>query len=284
MELSFITVNHYSSGVLPVCLDSIYKTLPEGRFEIIVVDNSSDDPGMRELTQRYPDLSVLSNPENRGFAKANNQGAAAAKGRWLVFLNPDTELTENAIAGMQAHLEAHPKVGVIAPKVLNLDGSLQYSCRRFPTLWTGLFNRYSMLSRLFPSNRFTRRYLMTDFDHNAVREVDWVSGCFMMMRRDAFERIGGFDESYFLFNEDVDLCRAMQSRGYSVVYFPQATVYHEIGSSYRRVPPRLIIERHRGMKHYFKKHHAAAGRVTRGLVDSFIDVRCLSQLFFNLFR
>ncbi len=284
MELSFITVNHMSGDVLRACLDSITKTLPEHNFEIIVVDNSGEDPGMSELKRDYPKIRVLSNAENLGFGRANNQAAAIARGETLVFLNPDTELTENAVAKLKTHLDANPGIGLLAPKVLNRDGSLQYSCRRFPTLWTGLFNRYSLLSRLFPTNRFTRRYLMTDFDHNTIREVDWVSGCCMMLRREVFERIGGFDESYFLFNEDVDLCRAVKNSGHAVVYFPQAQVYHAIGSSHRRVAPRIIIERHRGMKHYFKKHHAAEGRMTRSVVESLIDARCLSQLFLNLFR
>ena len=284
MELSFITVNHHSSDVLPVCLDSIYQTLPNRSFEIIVVDNSGNDPGMSTIRKNYPDIHLLSNRVNRGFGRANNQAAAVSRGEMLVFLNPDTELTGHAVERMQAHLASHPQIGVLGPKVLNRDSSLQYSCRRFPTLWTGLFNRYSILSQLFPSNRFTTQYLMTDFDHNAIREVDWVSGCCMMLRREVFERSGGFDESYFLFNEDVDLCRSLKNKGYPAVYFPEAEVIHSIGASHRHVPPSIIIERHRGMKHYFKKHHSAAGRMGRGVVDSLIDARCLSQLFFNLFR
>ncbi|MFQ5450715.1 MAG: glycosyltransferase family 2 protein [Nitrospinaceae bacterium] len=283
MDLSFIIVNYRNSDTLPDCLDSIYQTARGIDFEVIVIDNNSGDAGLEKVEERFPRARFIKNPANAGFAKANNQAAGLSRGDVLLFLNPDARLTDEAVTGMWAHLRSHPGIGVLGPKVLNPDGNLQYSCRRFPTLWTGLFNRYSLGSRLFPGNRFTSRYLMTDFDHEKTREVDWLSGCCMMIPRKIFREVGGFDEHYFLFNEDVDLCQTLKQQGYRVIYFPHARVFHHIGSSRGKTDTQIIIKRHRGMRYYYRKF-GNGNLVFRGLVDSLIALRCLSQIFLNWFR
>ena len=283
MDLSIIIVNYKTSGPLKDCLASIYRTLDGLKFEVLVIDNHSRDKGLAALEKLFPQVRFIKNPCNEGFAKANNRAAELSKGTTLLFLNPDTRLTEGAVASMHTHLLATPKIGVLGPKVLNPDGSLQYSCRSFPTLWTGLFNRYSLLSRLFPNNQFTRRYLMTDFDHKETRQVDWVSGCCLMMRSPTFKSVGGFDEHYFLFNEDVDLCRTLKDHNYKVVYFPDARVFHDITSSNRKVPFRIILKRHRGMSYYFKKHHGG-NPVFQTLVHTMVAARRFSHLLINMFR
>lgn len=283
MDLSCIIVNYFSSTSLKNCLESVYQTLKNISFEVIIVDNSLNDPGMTSLKELYPQVRVIQNATNLGFAKANNQAALSAQGKTLLFLNPDTILADQAIEEMVAHLDSNPDIGALGPKVLNTDGSLQYSCRRFPTLMTGFFNRYSLLSRWFPGNPYTVQYLMKDFNHDENREVDWLSGCCLMVPRAVFEKAGGFDEHYFLFNEDIDLCQAIGKNGFKVMYFPLAKITHHVSTSNSKVPARIIIKRHRGMKHYYGKHHGK-NPLAKVAVNLAITLRCLSQLAFNIFK
>ncbi len=283
MDLSCIIINYKNSAPLKDCLASVYQTVQEIDFEVIIVDNSENDPGLQHLKKLYSKAQFISNSSNVGFAKANNQAAKIAQGNVLIFLNPDTILSDQAINSMHKHFCSHKEIGALGPKVVNPDGSLQYSCRRFPTLWTGLFNRYSILSRLFPENRFTRQYLMRDFDHNEIRQVDWLSGCCLMVSKNIFEQSHGFDEKYFLFNEDVDLCRTIKQAGKEVVYFPEVTVTHQVSTSNSKTTARVIIQRHLGMMHYFKKHHEG-NLLTRGIINFFISLRGVTQLLINYIK
>ena len=283
MYLSNIIVNYNNSDVLIDCLESIYKTVHEIKFEILVINNSLKDRGIKSVKKNFPEIKLIHNKINVGFARANNQAAKLAKGEILLFLNPDIVLTEGAVTNMLTYLKSHKETGVLGPKILNMDKTLQYSCRGFPDVWTGLFNRYSLITKLVPNNYFTAKYLLTDFDHNEVREVDWVSGSCMMISRDIFTKAGLFDENYFLFNEDVDLCKNMINHGYKTVYYPFAKVYHRITSSNNKVDSNIIIKRHLGMSYYFKKHHYKNIGI-RCFVNFFITLRCFSQLLLNLFR
>ena len=283
MNLSCIIVNYHNSSPLKYCLNSVYRTLQNISFEVIVVDNSQDDPGMASIKESYPKIRYIQNTSNTGFARANNQASQFAQGEFLLFLNPDANVTDQAIEKMVVYLESNPNIGALGPKVLNMDGSLQYSCRRFPTLMTGFFNRYSLLSQWFPDNPYTVDYLMKDFDHEENREVDWLSGCCLMVPRAVFEKTGGFDEHYFLFNEDVDLCRTINQNGLKVIYFPSAQITHHISTSNSRVPVEIIIKRHLGMSHYYRKYHGR-NLLARVVVSAAISLRCLSQIIINVFK
>jgi GT2 family glycosyltransferase len=283
VDLSILIVNYKNSATLPDCLDSVYKTTDGLNFEVIVVDNGSKDKGLKTVQEKFPKIRWIQNNANQGFAKANNQAALVSKGKTLLFLNPDTQLTNNATKAMIAQLKQDSLTGVVGPKVLNPDGSLQYSCRTFPTVWTGLFNRYSLVSRFFPKNRHTKRYLMTDYDHKKSREVDWVSGCCMMVPKSAFKKVGGFDEKYFLFNEDVDLCHTLKHHGYKTLYFPDAKIYHDITSSNGKVPHQIILKRHQGMSHYIEKHFIG-NPVLGAFIHAMIAVRYCMQVVINFFR
>ncbi len=281
MDLSCIIVNYQNSKSLKCCLDSIYQTIEEIDLEVIIVDNSEEDPGLKSIKENYPKVHIVDNPTNVGFSKANNQAASIALGEFLFILNPDTILKKNTVNSMFKHISSHQEIGVLGPKVLNPNGSLQYSCRRYPTLWTGLFNRYSILSRFYPQNRFTSHYLMLDFDHNDTTPVDWLSGCCLMISKSIFKKINGFDENYFLFNEDIDLCRMVHKTGKKVVYFPEAKVFHKVSTSNSKTSAKVIIQRHLGMMYYFKKHHSK-NLLIRGIVNFLISIRGISQLLTNL--
>ncbi len=283
MNVSNIIVNYNNSALLNDCIDLIHKTVKGIKHEIIVVNNSALDDGIKAVKQNFPKTKLIQNEINVGFAKANNQAAKLAKGDILLFLNPDIVLTGGAVTNMLTYLKSHKEIGVLGPKILNMDETLQYSCRSFPGVWTGLFNRYSFMSGLFPNNRYTKKYLLLDFDHNEIKEVDWLSGSCMMISRNIFIKVGLFDENYFIFNEDVDLCKRMKNYGYKTIYYPNSKVYHHITSSNARVSSKVIIERHMGMCYYFKKHHRE-NIFVRCFINFFVMLSCLSQLIINLFR
>jgi GT2 family glycosyltransferase len=255
MDLSIVVVHYRSPEHLFQCLDALEAGAGGLSKETVVVDNDSRDDTPEVLARRFPQVRTIRNDDNVGYARAVNQGTRATSGEFVVALNPDCVVTPGALATMVAFLRDHPSVAIAGPKTLNPDGSLEYSARSFPDHLTFLFNRYSLLTRLFPNNPYSRRYLLTDWDHATVREVDWVSGSCMMVRRAAIERAGPMDEAFFMFNEDVDWCRAMRLAGFGVCYVPDAVVVHHIGASRGKVGARVIVGRHLGMIHYFHKHH-----------------------------
>ena len=257
MELSIIIVSYKSLDWVVKCLGALTADSAGLETEMLVIDNDSRDGAAETLRARFPRVRVQVNFENLGFARAVNQGIAATRGEFVLLMNPDCEVRPGATAALAGFLRAHPRTAIAAPRILNPDGSLEYSARSFPDPLTFMFNRYSLLTRLFPGNRWSRRYLLSDWDHASVRDVDWVSGACMLVRRAAIEQVGPMDEAFFMFNEDVDWCRRMNQAGWSVDYVPDAVVVHHIGASRREVSNRVILERHRGMIHYFRKHHRA---------------------------
>jgi N-acetylglucosaminyl-diphospho-decaprenol L-rhamnosyltransferase len=280
VDLSIIIVNFHHSHMLGDCLESINRTIQKTHFETILVDNSNKDKGLEAILKLYPKTLLINNLKNVGFARANNQGAKIANGDFLLFINPDTTLTEGAVESMLNYIRSDPSIGILGPKVLNPDQTIQYSCRKFPTVWSGLFNRYSLTTRFFPNNRYSRDYLMLDYDHNTIRSVDWVSGCCMMAPNSTFKKANGFDENYFLFIEDVDLCQIIKKKGLRVVYFPDAKIFHKISSSNSRLTSQLIIKRHKGMIYYNQKH-TQTNLVIQSIINAIIMIRCLVQILLN---
>ena len=181
--------------------------------------------------------------------------ASVTSGEFVLAMNPDCLPEPGAVRTLIEYLRTHPRTAVVGARQEGSDGELELSARSFPDHFTFLFNRYSLLTWLFPNNRFSRRYLLSDWDHKSVREVDWLAGAFLMVRRAAIDQVGGMDEAFFMFNEDVDWCHRMKDAGWAVAYVPDARVVHHIGASRGRVSSRVIVERHRGMIHYFHKHH-----------------------------
>jgi GT2 family glycosyltransferase len=283
MDLSVVTVNYKMREPLLECLESARREAAGVAFELAVVDNHSGDDSRVAVAERFPEARYVANDQNLGYARAVNQGLAATSGRYVLILNPDCVLQPGSIRALMQRLDGSPGAAVAGPKILDGDGTLQYSCRSFPDHFTFLFNRYSLLTLLFPRNRYSRRYLLLDWDHASTRVVDWVSGACMMVRRAAVERVGGMDEHFFMFNEDVDWCRRFQLAGYQVVYEPTAAVVHHIGASKSKVAPRVILERHRGMIHYFHKHHPAPAPLA-WLADAFIMMRAGLMLAANALR
>jgi hypothetical protein len=282
-ELSVVIVNYRSREPLLQCLASLEADAAGLARETVVVDNDPGDGALAAVAREFPGVRGVANRENVGYARAVNQGIAATSGEFVLVMNPDCVVGRGALASLLGYLHAHPRTAVVGPMIHDGEGRLEYSARAFPDHLTFLFNRYSLLTRLFPGNRFSRRYLLTDWDHASARDVDWLSGACLMVRRAAIVQVGAMDEAFFMFNEDVDWCRRMKLAGWAVTYVPDARVVHLIGASRHKVAPKVILERHRGMIHYFHKHHPANPLVTL-CADALILLRAGVMLTANALR
>ncbi len=256
------------------------SAVPCPPIEIIVVDNASADGSAAMVAAEFPSVRLLANAENRGFTGGNNQGIALAHGRYLLFLNPDTEIVGEALTTMTAYLDAHPDVGVVGPQLRYGDGSPQSSRRRFPTLLTALFES-TPLAWHWPNNPWARWYRMEDRASHVTRhtanmksqsedhgeEVDWLVGAALMTRRAVIEQVGGFDEGYFMYSEDLDWCRRVKAAGWRIFYLPTAEIIHYEGKSSEQVIAARHIRFQTSKVRYFRKFH---GAVPAGILRVFI--------------
>lgn len=254
MDVSVVIVTYNSTAFIGECLRTLAAWTKGVSFETIVVDNASPDGTADVVAREFPAVRLVRRDSNAGLAVAVNEGVRLTTGDIVVWANPDIRFMEDALTPIVGYLREHPDVGALGPKLVDPDGTVQLSCRQFPGFRTAIFNRYSLATRLLPWNPVSRSYLMTDFDHATTRDVDWVSGAFMAVPRHVFEALGGLDEGYFLYNEDVDFCQRVHRAGYRVVYFPEARVVHHIGGSSRHAPLRMIVARHRSMWRYYRKY------------------------------
>ena len=234
MELSIIIVNYNVKEFLQNLLHSIEKASSNILKEIIVVDNASDDGSVEVIKEKFPSVKLLENKNNVGFGRANNQGLAIAKGKYILFINPDCIVSEDTLDKMISFFESHPDCGLAGCKILNSDGTLQLACRRsFPGPWTS-FTKVTGLSNIFPTSKIFARYNLTYLDENKTYEVDAVSGSFMMIRKEVYQKTNGFDEQFFMYGEDLDLCYRVQKNDYKVFYVHSTQIIHYKGESTKR--------------------------------------------------
>ena len=246
--LSVCIVNWNTRADLERCLTSLHQCGCSEPFEIIVVDNASTDGSAELIEQRFPQVRLIPNRENSGFAHANNQAILASYGEFVFLLNPDTVVQPCSLSALVAFLRAHPRAAAVGPKVVNPDGSIQYSARSFPRFRTGLM-------RLFPRSRAVRQYLLSDWDHNSARQVDWLSGAALCMRRDALAQIGLLDERFYIYCEDVDWCYRAKQEGWEIWFTPEAVITHfRAGSTNQRVAA-MVWAFHRSMRQFYWKHY-----------------------------
>jgi GT2 family glycosyltransferase len=262
LDCSIIIVNWNVCALLRRCLASVPEAAgPDVRYEVIVVDNASHDDSVAMVRAEFPQVRLLANPTNRGFSGGNNDGIRLSRGRTLLLLNPDTEMQPGALAALLATLDGAPDVGMVGPRLLNSDGSTQPSRRRFPTLATALLES-TPLQPYFPDHPLLRRYYLADQPEDQEHDVDWITGACMLVRRSVIEQVGGFDEGYFMYSEELDLCRRIKRAGWRIVYQPAAVViHHESQSADQDVPARHLRFNRSKIRYVLRWHGrtAAAG-------------------------
>lgn len=225
MDLTVGIITWNSSRMLSDLLTSLKSGLGGLESEIVVVDNGSRDGTVEMVRSTFPHVRLIENESNRGVAPARNQILEPARGRYLVFLDVDTLVPEGSMRTLVEVMDANPEAGIGGPKLVYRDGRLQLSCRPFPAL-ANIVVEGTFLKKYFPHSRLVKDYTMEDWDHNDMREVDWMYGACLIVRRELFAALQGFDEGYFYLYEDVDLCLRAKRRGQKVLYIPQATVTH----------------------------------------------------------
>ncbi len=248
VDLSIVIVSYRTPEVLRECLKVLTTDTGTRSREILVVDNDSGDESPA-VARSFEGVRVIETGDNLGFAGGVNRGLAEADGRFLLVLNPDIEVQPGSLDTLIDFMEAHPETGIAAPKLLNTDGTLQHSCRRFYTLSTIILRR-SFLGRIFPDAAPLRRHLMLDYDHETPRAVDWVAGAAMLVRREALDDVGPMDERYFLYFEDVDWCTRMQARGWLVHYVPDSVMTHHWQRASRTLGPAARRHLRSGLRFY----------------------------------
>ena len=256
-QVAAVLVTYESAADLPGCVESITRAAPAGGVDVVVVDNASRD-GSAEVA-RALGLKVIENPGNEGYARAMNAGAAASSSAWVLALNPDTRLTPDALVRMLATGEADPAIGCVGPDLRNPDGTAYPTGRRFPSLAVG--GLHALLAPVWPGNPATRHYHMAGSDRSRPTQVDWVSGACMLLRRSAFEAVGGFDGGYFMYFEDMDLCMRLAQAGWRVLLDPIAKVEHAGGNSTRKAPYRKVINHHRSSLRFYCRRFARDPRI-----------------------
>jgi N-acetylglucosaminyl-diphospho-decaprenol L-rhamnosyltransferase len=225
LKLAIVIVHYNSSADLDRCLESIVACAPRQEHQVIIVDNASRDDGLETVHRRYPDFTWIFSEENTGYSRGCNLGMAQVDAEYYLILNPDIVVQPGALDSLLEFADAHPRAGMVGPQLLNEDGSVQASCRRFYT-FTTLLMRRTLLGKIFPNSESVRLHLMKDFDHRSSRPVDWVLGGCLLVRRTAMDRTGPMDERFFLYFEDVDWCYRMWQAGFEVLYSPDARFMH----------------------------------------------------------
>jgi len=267
VDFSIVILSWNVRDLLRQCLESMASGRPLSAnhppltTEIIVVDNASSDGSVEMVRAEFPEVRLIANQTNRGYTGGNNDGIAAATGRYVMILNPDTRVLNDALAAMVAYADAHPDVGIVGPQLLNSDGSVQSSRRHFPTLMTGLFES-TWLQPLAPRD-VLRRYYVLDQPDDAIQEVDWLFGACFLVPRKVIQQVGALDEVFFMYSEEMDWCRRIRQAGWKVVYLPEAQVIHYGGKSSDQVAAQRHIYFQTSKVRYFRKHH---GTLTAGVL------------------
>jgi N-acetylglucosaminyl-diphospho-decaprenol L-rhamnosyltransferase len=256
-ELAVVIVNYNAGGYLARCVASVFERAGGLSLDVLVVDNASRDGSAKAAKAAQPRMRLIENASNRGLSAAWNQGAVETGSPWILFLNPDAEIWDGDLAALVKAGETHPDVAVIGPMVRNADGTIYESGRVFPSV--GQAVGHAFLGPVAPGNRFTRSYKQAGWDRRTERPVDWVSGACMLVRRKAFEQVGRFDEDFWLYAEELDLCTRLKDAGWGILYAPELEILHEGAVSTGR-SRRTHLMHSMSIYRYYRKHRAGGWR------------------------
>lgn len=284
VDVSVVIVNWNTRDILRDCLWSVYEQTQDISFEVIVVDNASSDGSAAMVKKEFPQVILIENFKNRGFAAANNQGITIAKGQYVLLLNSDTLILNNAIAKTVIFADNRPETAVIACRVLNPDRTLQRTCFMFPSLLNIVLSS-TYLYKLFPRNKFFGRERMTWWNRDDVREMDVTTGCFMLVRRLAIKQVGLLDERFFIYGEETDWCYRFKKAGWKVLFTPTAEIIHLGRASTKQVRLKMVLQYTKSLLIFFRKHYGyAVYFLTRVLLTIQDGVRCASWGMLKLYR
>jgi GT2 family glycosyltransferase len=259
MILSILIVSWNTCQLLDKCLDSVEReiaqsTIGRDNVEVFVIDNFSGDGSADMVSSKHEWVKLIRNQANLGFAAANNQALKIAHGKFILLLNPDTEVLSGTLDTLINFFSDHPSAGVVAPQLLNSDGSIQRSCRAFPT-FSGMFFELAGLSRLMPNVQRFRQYKMLDFDHNHAQQVDQPEGACLLIKKEVIEKVGILDEGFFMLFEEVDWCYRIKQAGFQIWFTPAAKIIHHYGQAIKQVKAQMIMSSHRGLYRFWFKHY-----------------------------
>ena len=261
-KISVSIVNWNTKDELKMCLEDVLSQDCCNDCEIIVVDNASSDGSQQMIESDYNGkITFIKNSTNVGFGAGHNIAYSYSSGDYFFILNPDSRIpNQHTLKNMADFMDENPDIGILGPKITNPDGSLQFSARTFPRIMAGIF-RQTILGKWFPENSYVRNYLMTSWPHNELRDVDWMSGCALMIRKEMVEQIGLFDERYFMYVEDMDLCRRAHISNWRVVYYPMQSMIHKIGAASDKSAKAMIKQHHKSMLKYFIKYNSRSPKI-----------------------
>ncbi len=255
IDVSVSVVTFNTASRLLQCLESVHETADGLSYEVFVVDNASHDDTDILIYRNFPNVRLILNERNVGFARANNQAILLSRGRYVFVTNPDIVVRPGALQRMVRYMDEHPDVGVTACRLEYPDGSLQASCRSFPTLASFLIRGLPLPERLKAQSSIMRRYLLTDWDHHSVREVDWCLGSCLLVRRETIEDAGAMDSRFFLYYEDIDWCYRIRRKGWKICYLPDVSMIHFYRrASATRIPNRLTFHHLASAVMFFLKY------------------------------
>lgn len=270
MDLSILIINWNTGDLLAQCLDSLQAHPPQGEWEAIVIDNASQDDSARRALEQHPWIRLETQTENLGFGRANNLGMRLCRGRAVLLLNPDTLVQHGALRQLQACLEEHPQAGAIGPRLFNPDGSLQFSCSPWPSLGRELW-RLLHLPGVRPDGYAAMGAWQTDRIHRA----QVLLGACMLLPRQALDQVGGFDEEFFMYSEEVDLCHRLHQHGWELYWEPRARVTHLGGQSTRQAASEMFLNLYASKLLYFRKHR---GQAAAGIYKAILGLTAYSRL------
>lgn len=256
-ELAVVIVNFNTGDYLERCLASIARCRGPIEIDVVVIDNASHDGSHRRAIEAHPWARLIENPTNRYLSPAWNQGARSTAAPWLLFLNPDTEWFAGTLADYVAVAARHDRAGIVGPTLRNPDGRIYPSGRAFPSVIDAV--GHAFVSPFTRANPFTRRYQLDGWDRTTERRVDWVSGACMLMPRAAYDEVGGFDEAFLLYAEELDIATRLRDSGWHVVYTPHVELVHEVGVSTGR-SRRMRIMHSSSVYRYYRRHRARGWR------------------------
>ncbi|MBP9732123.1 MAG: glycosyltransferase family 2 protein [Candidatus Magasanikbacteria bacterium] len=285
MKLSIIMVSWNTAEFTKKALASVFKETNGFEYEVIVVDNNSSDLSVSMIQKEFPLVRLIENKENVGFGKANNQGMLIAKGDYFFLLNTDTLISDSAITKLVNYLDLYPEVTCVGPRLLNTDGTFQHACRRnLPNPVSAFFHLFGF-TKIFTKNRVVNTYKKYVDNPDITEPVEAISGAAMMFRRNVYEVIGGFDEDFFMYGEDLDFCKRVFDQGWKTVYVSESRITHFGGGSSNKRRTASLVNFYESMWIYYKKHfYSKANLILSCIIFAGIKVRMVVALIINMIK